>query len=115
MSSNPRAATQVTKAWNETALTSTWTGTTVTVELDGDRPVTSWGIDLSAAATVTFQEVIGATNHTILKNDGTALSIDMTTLTETFRFYPEFANSRKILVTATVSQVNGKITEYASS
>ena len=92
-----------------------WDGTTSTVELDGDRPIVGLAINLSAGGTLTFHHMIGVAAFTILANDGTALSIDASSITELYRFYPELAGVRTLRITCSASQTDATVEGFFSS
>jgi len=103
---------QTIKNWAETTTAADWDGTTITIQLDGDRPIVGLGINLSADAEVTFDAVIGAVNHEVTKADETPLSLTMTAANPRYRFFTEFAGIRELLITADASQTNATVTVY---
>ena len=101
---------QAIKEWKEAASVEDWDGTTHTVQLDGDKPIVGLGINLSADAVVTLSYVIGAVNHSVFGSDGAALSMTLTAAVPSYRFLPELAGVRELLITADASQTNATVT-----
>lgn len=114
MSRNPQV--QILKSGkSDVVLDSDFDGTSTTVDLDGDRPVVGLAINLSTGATLTFQAVVAGVDHKVLKSDGTELSIDASTNTEIYRFFPEIAGVRKLKITSSSSQTNATVYGFYSS
>lgn len=90
--------------------------TSQTVEVDSDFPIVGLAIDLSEGGELTFKmSTNDGTLFDVLKADGTQLSVDASTLTQTYRFYSEFAPARRIQVACTASQSAATITPLCSS
>jgi len=111
-----KAGGQIVKSWREVIVDADWDGTTSTFSIDGDRPIVGLAINLSDAATLTFEVLDEAgTAYTVLNDAGAELSIDATTNLDTYRFYSEFGPARNITITADVSQTNATVTALLAS
>lgn len=114
MSRNPQ--TQVIKSsLSAVVLDGDWDGTSTTIELDGDRPIVGLAINLSAGGTLTFFHVIGGTDYTILNSAKTALTIDASSITELYVFYPELAGVRSLKIVCSASQTDATVTGFQTS
>ncbi len=112
-----RIRTHGIKEWEERTLTTTWTGRSSSVlDIGGDKPIKGLLVDLSTSGALTFLGLDEAGNEfTVLGSDGTTLSITTTSLTENFRFYPEFGPLRRIKCINATSQVNASVVGVFSS
>jgi len=110
-----KAGGQIDKTWAETNTAVDWDGTSVTIQLDGNKPIIGMAINLSADAEVTFDAVIGGVDHEINKDDETPLSLTMTAANPIYRLFTEFAGVRALKITANASQTNATITTYQVS
>tara|TARA_R110002126_G_scaffold696_4_gene4406 strand:- start:657 stop:998 length:342 start_codon:yes stop_codon:yes gene_type:complete len=112
----PKPESQVTKDHKQLD-TVTFSGTSsAVINIGGDRPIKGLFSDLSTSGAMTFLGVNDAGGEfKVLGSDGTELSIDTASLTENFRFYPEFGPLKRIKVINATSQVNATITPVVAS
>ena len=104
------AGVQAIKEHSETILDSDWDGTTTTVDLDGDKPITGLAFNLSDDATVTFDAVINGVDYSVKSSDGTALSLTLTAADNSYQFITELAGIKTLKITASASQTDAVVT-----
>jgi hypothetical protein len=114
--SEKKQQTQGIKSWEWRDLDTNWGGQSSAVfDLGGDKPVKGLALNLSTSGAVTFLAQVDGAEYKVLANDGTELSIDTASLTENFRFYPEFAPLREVKAVCATSQVGATIKGLFSS
>lgn len=109
--SDKNQAVKVEKKWEERSLITNWTKQSSAVfDLGGDKPIKGLLMNLTTSGAVTFKAQDEAGNEfSVLGSDGTELSITTASLTENYRFYPEFGPLRRVKAICATSQTGASI------